>query len=54
MYIVYYECYRSLLKVAVIFVPLLGSTWVLGVLAVNEDDIVFAWLFTVLNSLQVP
>ncbi|XP_065898979.1 adhesion G protein-coupled receptor L3-like [Dysidea avara] len=43
---------KSLLKAAVIFVPLLGSTWVFGILAVNEDTVVFAWLFTVLNSLQ--
>ena len=45
--------HRSLLKAAVIFVPLLGSTWVFGVLAVNENTVVFAWIFTVLNSLQV-
>ena len=44
---------RSLLKAAVIFVPLLGLTWVFGILAVNEDTAVFAWIFTVLNSLQV-
>ncbi|XP_065902446.1 adhesion G protein-coupled receptor L3-like [Dysidea avara] len=43
---------KSLLKAAVIFVPLLGSTWVFGILAINEDTVVFAWLFTVLNSLQ--
>ena len=24
-----------------------------GILAINEDTVVFAWLFTVLNSLQV-
>ena len=45
--------YRSLLKAAVIFVPLLGTTWVFGILAVNENTTVFAWIFTVLNSLQV-
>jgi len=45
--------FRSLLKAAVIFVPLLGSTWVFGILSVNEDTVVFAWIFTILNSLQV-
>lgn len=33
--------------------PLLGVTWVIGLFAVNEDTIVFAWIFAVLNSLQV-
>jgi len=45
--------YRSLLKAAVIIIPLLGCTWVFGLLAVNEETVVFAWLFTVTNSLQV-
>ncbi|XP_065903442.1 adhesion G protein-coupled receptor L4-like [Dysidea avara] len=43
---------KSLLKAAVIIVPLLGCTWVLGLLAVNEETVVFAWLFTITNSLQ--
>ena len=45
--------YRSLLRAAVIIVPLLGVTWVVGILAVNENTVVFAWIFTILNSLQV-
>lgn len=45
--------YRSLLKTAVIITPLLGCTWVIGLLAINEDTAVFAWAFTILNSLQV-
>jgi len=28
-------------------------TWVFGLLAVNDDTIAFAWLFTILNSFQV-
>jgi len=33
--------------------PLLGVTWVIGLLAVNNHTLVFAWIFTILNSLQV-
>ena len=44
---------RAILKATVILLPLLGLTWVFGLLAVNEDTTVFAWIFTVLNSLQV-
>jgi len=40
-------------KAAIIIVPLLGVTWVVGTFAVNENTVVFAWIFTVLNSLQV-
>ena len=32
--------------------PVLGVTWVLGVFAVNSNTTVFAWLFTIFNSLQ--
>ncbi|XP_059150160.1 adhesion G protein-coupled receptor L4-like [Physella acuta] len=32
--------------------PVLGVTWVLGVLSVNEDSVVFQYLFAILNSLQ--
>ena len=33
--------------------PILGSTWIIGVFAVNEHTELFAWIFTILNSLQV-
>ena len=33
--------------------PILGSTWVIGLFAINEHTDVFAWIFTILNSLQV-
>ena len=33
--------------------PILGSTWVIGLFAINEHADVFAWIFTILNSLQV-
>jgi len=41
------------MRTAVIIVPLLGCTWVFGLLAVNQETAVFAWIFTILNSLQV-
>ena len=50
MYIVYV---RGILKAVIILLPLLGVTWIIGILAVNEDTEVFAWIFTILNSLQV-
>jgi len=42
-----------MVKAAIIVTPLLGVTWLFGVLAINESAMVFAWIFTVLNSLQV-
>ena len=44
---------RAILKATVILLPLLGLTWIFGLLAINEDLTVFAWIFTVLNSSQV-
>ena len=44
---------RLLIKAAIIVTPLLGITWVFGLLAVNESAVAFAWIFTILNSLQV-
>ena len=48
-----YHVYRGLLKAAVIVIPILGCTWIFGLLTINEDTLVFAWIFTILNSLQV-
>ena len=44
---------RAILKATVILLPLLGITWVFGILAVNEESVAFAWIFTILNSFQV-
>ena len=49
----YLMIYRNLTKAAFILLPILGCTWIIGIMAVNENLIVFAWIFTVLNSLQV-
>ena len=50
-----YYCYtcRALLIAAFILLPLLGLTWMFGILTVNANSTVFAWLFTIFNSLQV-
>ena len=33
--------------------PLLGATWIIGIFAVNNETQVLAWIFAILNSLQV-
>ncbi|XP_065911843.1 adhesion G protein-coupled receptor L2-like isoform X2 [Dysidea avara] len=43
---------KTLLIAAITLLPLFGLTWVFGLLAVNEDTVAFAWIFTILNSLQ--
>jgi len=45
--------FRELFKAVLALLPLLGVTWIVGILAVNNDTVVFAWIFTILNSLQV-
>ena len=44
---------REILKAAMFLLPLLGLTWLIGILAVNNETQVFAWIFAILNSLQV-
>ena len=44
---------RDLLKAATVVLPLLGVTWIIGILAVNDDTQVFEWIFAVFNALQV-
>ena len=44
---------RDSLKAVVVLLPLLGITWIIGILAVNENTQAFAWIFAILNSLQV-
>jgi hypothetical protein len=40
------------LKGSAILLPLLGLTWVFGLLVFNRDMIVFKYLFAICNSLQ--
>ncbi|XP_063440672.1 adhesion G-protein coupled receptor D1-like [Mytilus trossulus] len=40
------------LKSICIILPLFGVTWVLGAFSVNDDLVVFQYLFAIFNSLQ--
>ena len=40
-------------KAFVTLLPILGLTWVFGLLAVNNSSVVFEYLFAIFNSLQV-
>lgn len=44
---------RAGVKGMIVLLPLLGLTWVFGIMAINKDTIVFQYLFAILNSLQV-
>eukprot|EP00112_Aurelia_sp_Birch-Aquarium-sp1_P010321 Seg221.2 transcript_id=Seg221.2/GoldUCD/mRNA.D3Y31 product="Adhesion G-protein coupled receptor D1" protein_id=Seg221.2/GoldUCD/D3Y31 len=39
-------------KAMVILMPILGLSWIFGLLAVNESTIIFQYLFCIFNSLQ--
>ena len=41
------------MKGMIVLLPLLGLTWVFGIMAINKDTMVFQYLFAILNSLQV-
>ena len=45
--------FRKILKACIILSPLLGLTWVFGLLAVTDAGLVFQYIFTILNSTQV-
>ena len=36
-----------------VLLPLFGLTWVFGIFSVDEDAVIFQYLFAILNSLQV-
>ncbi|XP_065910263.1 uncharacterized protein [Dysidea avara] len=49
-----FETAKILLLTTAVLVPLLGGTWILGLLfVIDNDSIVLAWIFTIVNSLQV-
>ncbi|XP_028517757.1 adhesion G-protein coupled receptor D1-like [Exaiptasia diaphana] len=47
-----YTKMRAALKGVIILLPLLGLTWLFGLISVNSETIVFQYLFAILNSLQ--
>ncbi|XP_028512911.1 adhesion G-protein coupled receptor D1, partial [Exaiptasia diaphana] len=40
------------IKGALVLMPLMGTTWVFGLLAVNRDTLIFQYIFSIANSLQ--
>ena len=45
---------RTLLLSIMMVLPLLGGTWILGlVFLLDSDSVPLAWIFAVVNSLQV-
>ena len=48
------ECfYRATIWNIAVILPLLGITWLFGLFSVNEDTLVFQYIFAICNSLQV-
>lgn len=45
--------FRLTAKAVAVLLPILGSSWIFGVLAVNAHALVFQYIFAVFNSLQV-
>ncbi|CAL1541097.1 unnamed protein product [Lymnaea stagnalis] len=43
---------RSVIRAVFMLSPILGVTWIFGVFSVNEDLVVFQYIFAILNSLQ--
>uniref|UniRef100_K1PIM8 G-protein coupled receptors family 2 profile 2 domain-containing protein n=1 Tax=Magallana gigas TaxID=29159 RepID=K1PIM8_MAGGI len=50
--VLYIYFWRSGLKGVCGLLPILGLTWVFGIFSVNQDLIIFQYLFAVFNSLQ--
>ncbi|XP_077993992.1 adhesion G-protein coupled receptor D1-like [Glandiceps talaboti] len=46
------EKMKAGIRASLVLVPLLGLTWIFGILAVNEDTLLFQYIFTITNSLQ--
>ncbi|XP_065915845.1 adhesion G protein-coupled receptor L4-like isoform X2 [Dysidea avara] len=48
-----YETAKLLLLSTLILLPLLGGTWLLGLLfVIDNESVALAWIFTIVNSLQ--
>lgn len=45
--------FRLTAKAVAVLLPILGTSWVFGVLALNSQALVFQYIFAILNSLQV-
>ena len=50
----YFYDFSTLLWSTLALLPLLGCTWIIGLLfVVNSESKALAWIFTIVNSLQV-
>ena len=47
------ENLRQAAKACVVLSPLLGMTWAFGILSLTNTGLIFQYIFTILNSLQV-
>ena len=43
---------KAAMKATAVLLPLLGLTWLFGLMAFNRDVIIFKYLFAIFNSLQ--
>lgn len=48
-----HHSFRLTAKAVAVLLPILGTSWVFGVLAVNNQAVAFQYMFAALNSLQV-
>ncbi|KAG8455989.1 hypothetical protein GDO86_001973 [Hymenochirus boettgeri] len=46
------NAFKLTAKAVAVLLPILGSSWIFGVLAVNDQTIVFQYMFAIFNSLQ--
>uniref|UniRef100_A0A674K7F7 Adhesion G protein-coupled receptor D1 n=1 Tax=Terrapene triunguis TaxID=2587831 RepID=A0A674K7F7_9SAUR len=46
------NAFKLTAKAVAVLLPILGSSWIFGVLAVNDHAIVFQYMFAIFNSLQ--
>ncbi|KAJ7397872.1 hypothetical protein BTVI_131075 [Pitangus sulphuratus] len=47
------NAFKLTAKAVAVLLPILGSSWIFGILAVNAHALVFQYIFAVFNSLQV-
>lgn len=46
------SAFKLTAKAVAVLLPILGTSWLFGVLAVNSEAVVFQYMFAILNSLQ--
>lgn len=49
----YVFCFRLTVKAVAVLLPILGISWIFGILAVNSQSLAFLYIFAIFNSLQV-